>query len=431
MVFPDFNSGSSLNLLLRCSWQTVNIGDIAHTFGFLRLFQKEFPEVAVTLWPVCIDRGVRESLSKHFPEVAIVEGVRDEKGVPSTPELVSAIEKAEILVHGSGPSVVAWRDLLHWKRNERKPYVIFGVTVDPLRPEHLGNFEGGRLVDLADKLEKIDVESTLEKNLAEVISGSAAVYCRDSLSLRYLERMNWLKSRSGLAPDTTFACDLRDEAFGDAFLKSVGLEPDQFICLVPRFRWTPIEKVYGLAESCHTQARATVNARTCESDHAPMRALIVRWVEETGKKVLLCPEMTYQVKLAKELLFDPLPPTIREKVVWCDHYWISDEASSVYALALAVVSLENHSPILAIAQGVPAFYLRQPTDTIKGAMWQDLGMGDWSYEIEEFEVDDLWKKLQSLNHDQAAWRSQARSFHSRCYNLMKAAASSTIDLAIV
>jgi hypothetical protein len=38
-------------ILLRSSWQTVNIGAIAHTPGMLHLLEKHMPECDVTLWP--------------------------------------------------------------------------------------------------------------------------------------------------------------------------------------------------------------------------------------------------------------------------------------------------------------------------------------------------------------------------------------------
>ena len=43
--------GRTPRILLRSSWQTVNIGDIAHTPGVLALLEKHLPEAAVTLWP--------------------------------------------------------------------------------------------------------------------------------------------------------------------------------------------------------------------------------------------------------------------------------------------------------------------------------------------------------------------------------------------
>jgi len=55
------------SILLRSSWQTVNIGDIAHTPGMLALLERHRPNAEVTLWPSGVDRGVAEILMKRFP----------------------------------------------------------------------------------------------------------------------------------------------------------------------------------------------------------------------------------------------------------------------------------------------------------------------------------------------------------------------------
>ena len=39
-------------ILFRSSWQTVNIGDIAHTPGLLALLERHRPDAEVTLWPM-------------------------------------------------------------------------------------------------------------------------------------------------------------------------------------------------------------------------------------------------------------------------------------------------------------------------------------------------------------------------------------------
>ena len=61
-------------VLLRSSWQTVNIGDIAHTPGVLKLLEQYLPEVEVHLWPSKLDNGVEELLTKRFPKLRIVKG---------------------------------------------------------------------------------------------------------------------------------------------------------------------------------------------------------------------------------------------------------------------------------------------------------------------------------------------------------------------
>ncbi len=67
-------AGRPPRILLRSSWQTVNIGDIAHTPGALALLEKHIPDAEVRLWPSKVDNGVAELLKKRFPKVAIVQG---------------------------------------------------------------------------------------------------------------------------------------------------------------------------------------------------------------------------------------------------------------------------------------------------------------------------------------------------------------------
>ena len=85
-------------ILLRSSWQTVNIGDIAHTPGVLALLEKHLPEVEVRLWPSSVGNGVAEMLLARFPSLRIVQ----------TPAALKiAFDECDFLLHGSGPSLVA------------------------------------------------------------------------------------------------------------------------------------------------------------------------------------------------------------------------------------------------------------------------------------------------------------------------------------
>jgi hypothetical protein len=103
--------------------------------------------------------------------------------------------------------------------------------------------------------------------------------------------------------------------------------------------------------------------------------------------------------MAKEVLVDPLPADVKKNVVWRDTYWLPDEAASVYAQAQAVVSVECHSPLIALRNGTPAFYVRQPTDTCKGQMYRDFGAGDWFFEVDETSGEQLWSRLEAIHRD--------------------------------
>ncbi len=78
-------------ILLRSSWQTVNIGDIGHTRACLAIFEKRLPEADVILWPGAIDRGVEPMLRRRFPRLKIVQGKRQmPRGAPASAELKDA-----------------------------------------------------------------------------------------------------------------------------------------------------------------------------------------------------------------------------------------------------------------------------------------------------------------------------------------------------
>src|SRR5687768_14969799 len=78
-------TGRPPHILLRSSWQSVNIGDIGHTPGALTLLWKHFPEAEITLWPGKLGHGSRELLTKGYPKLKIVEGALGKDGKPSSP----------------------------------------------------------------------------------------------------------------------------------------------------------------------------------------------------------------------------------------------------------------------------------------------------------------------------------------------------------
>jgi polysaccharide pyruvyl transferase WcaK-like protein len=364
-----FPKGKGGKIILRSSWQTVNIGDIGHTFGLLELLDKYVPEAEITLWPVSINNGVDDLLMKNYPKLKIVRGqIKD--GKPDKESLQQAFNEAHIMLHGSGPYVVARKDLQAWWQITQKPYGIYGVT-----------------------LNKIDDE------LQTLISNASFIYCRDTDSLKVLKALNLSCPVQEFAPDATFAINLHDDVKAAAYLASVGLKKDQFICAIPRLRHTPYFQIKNTTPTPGELSAYEKSMEYKEPDAAKLREVIIRWVRETGLKVLACPEMTYQVALSKEVLVDPLPEDIRKNVVWRDTYWNPDEAASVYKQARALVSFEMHSPIIAFHEGTPAIHLRQPTDTRKGQMWNDIGLSDWLFEIDGTSGKQIADALMKIHHD--------------------------------
>jgi len=327
-------------VLLRSSWQTVNIGDIAHTPGVLHMLERLLPEVGVKLWPSDTRNGVREMLQARFPKV----------GILSRSQLKQAYEECDFLLHGSGPHLVAEKHVKDWVEKTGKPYGVFGISL-----------------------------SKITNLLKETLSQSKFIYFRDSKSLAYARSQGVSAPIMEFGPDGAFAIDLRNEEKAQAFMRENELEEKNFMCCIPRYRFTPYWKIKDrpFNEAAHQR-----NEEMKELDHAPMRKAIIDLVEKTKMKVLLCPEDKSQMEIGKEMIYDRLPKSILNRIVWRENYWLTDEALTIYTNSAGLFGLEMHSPIMCIGNGIPAVVCRFKEQTTKGFMWEDIGLGDWLFDMD-------------------------------------------------
>jgi polysaccharide pyruvyl transferase WcaK-like protein len=367
-------------LLLRSSWQTVNIGDIAHTPGLLALLEKHLPDAEVRLWPGSVDTGVAEMLLARFPKLRILRGAE---------ALQEAFSECDFLLHGSGPSLVAEKDLARWSRETGKPYGVCGITFSAT----------------SSSATKPSPEGALERTVA-VLSGARFVFFRDSVSLEFAKKLGCSSPLLEFGPDGAFATDLRDDARAGAFLREHGLEEGRFLCCIARLRYTPYWKIK--AASSFDPVKHARNEAMKEHDLAPLRRAIVAVVQQTNMKVLLCPEDATQMEVNKELLFDPLPDSVRERVVWRRDYWLTAEALSVYIRSAGLFGAEMHSPIMCIGNGIPAVVCRWAEQTSKGMMWRDIGLEDWLFDMDRPEdLERVVPAILELARNPAASRLQA------------------------
>lgn len=93
----------SHHVMLRSTWQTVNVGDIAHTPGMPALPERHLPETMVTLWPDRPWTEVERMLLRRFPKVRVASTVEEQN---------PAMSECDFGLHGSGPGLVGWRELL-------------------------------------------------------------------------------------------------------------------------------------------------------------------------------------------------------------------------------------------------------------------------------------------------------------------------------
>jgi polysaccharide pyruvyl transferase WcaK-like protein len=339
-------------IVLRSSWQTVNIGDIGHTPGVLALIEKHIPEADVTLWPMDTRNGVEEMLLRRFPKLRIV---RDKQGA----------YECDFLLHGSGPYLTAHRDVAAWKSETGKPYGIYGIT----------------MAAAGDPGLKIMRNNGLDDACRALLNGASFVFLRDGVSLQVVKDAGVTSPIIEFGPDGAFAADVRNDEAAIAFLKAHGLEEGRFLCFLPNLRNAPYWKVkpgYAFDEAKHRR-----NEEMKEHDHAPLRDAIIAITRETPMKVLVCPEDATQMETGRELLVDPLPADVKAKVVWRENFWLTDEAISTYVRSAGLVSNEMHSPIMALGNGIPAIVCRFAEQTTKGFMWRDIGLGDWLFDLDK------------------------------------------------
>ena len=375
-------------ILLRSSWQVVNIGDIAHTPGVLALLARYVPEAEVRLWASAdLSDEVVAMEHRRFPSLQIVKGTISADGKASNPDLADAIAWCDFLLHGSGASLVAARDVEAFLKHTGKPFGVYGIT-------H-GSFLSGD--DTA------------------LLSRAAFVFFRDSVSLALARKQGVTSPVMEFGPDGAFGCDLRDDAAATSFLAANGLEERQFVCVIPRLRYTPYWTIRGTAMADVTdeqKRRAARNDEMAEHDHAPLRAAITAVARETRLKILVCPEDMSQMAVGKQWIVDKLPGDVRQRVVWRERFWLTDEALSTYVRSAGLFGLEMHSPIMCIGNGIPAIVCRFEEQTSKGIMWRDIGLGDWLFDFDrEEEVGKLAPAVLAMLKDTkstAAKVSQAR-----------------------
>lgn len=374
-----FDEARPPRLLLVSSWQDINIGDIAHTPGALALLERYLPQAEVTVW--LFNRpadAVLDLIQRRFPHVSFIEGRPDAQGQITDPTVLAAMDQADFLLHGSGPSTLGWAHAEAFQRRTGRGFGVYGTTYG---------------------LYGIPERATLSR--------ADFVYFRDPVSLERARAEGVKAPIMGVAPDVAFATDVTDDARAEAFLREHRLEPGRFLVCISRYRHTPMWEI-PRKQSAFDAARQARNDERKEADHAPLLEAIVSVVRETGLKVLLAPEDETQISLTREMLYDRLPADVRPHVVWRETFWLPDEALSVYRRSAGIFGHEMHSPIMSIGHGIPAIVCRWAEQSSKGEMWREFGLGDWLFDLDDpAQAARVVPAVLALARDPAAARAKA------------------------
>ncbi|MDQ8195335.1 polysaccharide pyruvyl transferase family protein [Coraliomargarita sp. SDUM461004] len=373
---------NSKHILLFSGWQTCNIGDVGHTPGTLRFLEQYVPAAGVTVYLINANEAVLSMLQGRFRNVEFIVAESqehcDENGLFTHPRLTSAFEECDLVIQNSGMHYNQFYGLKPWLlracMRANKPFGIYGQSFD-------GFAEEGR------------------DELVDWLSQSAFIFCRDRLSLNYLKECGVHAPVMDFGPDGCFGIDVMNRSQGQAYLSENHLEAGTFLSVTLRSN----------SPNLHAGAASVLNPKVIsESDRlenerwsAALRQVIIDWVETTGKPVLLAPEVDKEIGNAHTMLLERLPDAIREHVVWRDSFWTVEEAAAVYSQAAALVSMEPHSCIIALANKVPAIHYYSRKHGVKATMFADIGLKPWLHDIDAVEPNVVSACLQQIIHDPA------------------------------
>ncbi|WP_339730256.1 polysaccharide pyruvyl transferase family protein [uncultured Gimesia sp.] len=361
-------------ILMRSGWQTVNIGDIGHTPGTLRYLETYLPDVKVILWLHKTTDEITAMLKTRFPKVEIVQGRLNARGKANNPEFQKAFDEADLFLYNSGmhfnqfwpPPIY----IIEACTVTNKPFCLYGQSFDGFAPED-------------------------EEKMSELLSRAAAIYTRDVESFYYLRKIGVTSPSLSFGPDGCFGIDVRDEAKANAWLKAHDLKPKEFITVTLRSNTPKI----GAKKSTSMNPANPSKEDLAQNElwTKKLRAMITDWVRKTKKKVLLAPEVNKEIIHAKTMILDKLPEDVKPYVVNRDPFWNVDEAASVYAQAIAVVSMEPHSCIVALAAGTPTMHLASPRHGLKRWMFRDIGLSEWLFDIDADPANQFTRALLKID----------------------------------
>jgi polysaccharide pyruvyl transferase WcaK-like protein len=376
-------AGKPKTLLLQSAWDTVNIGDIGHTPGTLRVIEEHLPTVRVVLWAAKLDERVTAMLKTRFPKVEILQGSLTGQSAKDA-ALQQAVKQCDLFIRNSGMG----QDIsfMQFCRKHGKPYGLFGQSYFP------GMVEG----------------PGADERIA-LLNGAAFIYTRETKTLAILKKAGIKTPMLEFGPDGCFGIDVRDDPRGLATMKKLGLEERQFITLQLR---TNTAKLPGVDDTRTPKLNplhpTPEQVADDERRAAKYRELVTLWVKKTGHKVLIAPEVKKEMEHNKRLIHDPLPPEIRKHVVNLESFWNADEAASVFARAHTIVCHEPHSPIIALANGTPILHTYSEFHSPKCWMFQDIGLPEWLLEMDETPVEKMAATLFAIDADYPAAQAKVK-----------------------
>jgi hypothetical protein len=186
--FIGLNVDKPKTIVLQSAWDTVNIGDIGHTPGTLRVIEQHLPEVKIVLWAMKLDDRVTAMLKARFPKVEILQGNLFKDG-ENDRKLQEAVKACDFFIRNSGMG----QDItfMQFCQKHGKPYGLFGQSYFPSMVEGKG----------------------AEERIA-LLNGASFIYTRETKTLKILQGAGIKAAALQFGPDGCFGIDVRDDERG-------------------------------------------------------------------------------------------------------------------------------------------------------------------------------------------------------------------------
>ena len=389
----------SCNILIHSGWNRYNVGDVAHTPGLLRLLQTHVPEARVTVWMKSYPEWLGDYLAARFPDVETFHGRLGGSHGATDPAVERAFDDADLFLFNSGPVFNHGHELIPGGPVRTKGWRGFdwNATMDPVaklyyarsRDVPFGIF-GQSFIHIAPPADLV---------LRDILSQAAFVSTRETESLSYLHELGVQAEDMGFTPDAAWAFDLRDDEDVVPWLDELGLKEDGFLAMTTRY--API----GVDEGMDRQYQLRL-----------FRQVVEDWTASTGLPVLLIPEMASSIQLNRELIYEPLPASLREQVIvddrlWTpeERFWTPDQSLSVLARARCYVNVDHHGVLQGMGgAGTPCVHPRQPQAGRKAQVLADVGLSEWLFDLYADEPSAVSAVLRQIHEDLPAARAKVQ-----------------------
>ena len=114
-----------------------------------------------------------------------------------------------------------------------------------------------------------------------------------------------------------------------------------------------------------------------------MKYLVEEYIKMTGHKVLIAHETRDTLEDARIHLYNILSDEAKANTVYLEEFWTPEQALSVYRATSLLVSVEMHSIIMAIGNGVPFIHAPYVECGRKRQMVRDMELPEFLIDLDD------------------------------------------------